>query len=482
MFKQLCQALVLIASLAGMAAGVPVRGERASRSGSFGEPVRYYVTADAPGTHVTTPGVPAFGVNVDGVCVVDNWTQWWMGSGALISDRHVLTAGHMGYPGDDFEVWFDLPAGPVSIQSVDFIPHPLYLDDEVSWGSIETGFDIAIIELAEDAPPEVPRYPIYTGTGEVGVVGVKSGYGDTGDGWTGATFWDGAKRAGLNLYDTTGEDTMARFASWGAWPVQPGAYLAYDFDSGLPDNDAFGYVGLPELGYGPDEVNSAPGDSGGPTFINDGGQWKVAGVTSWGIGFNDLPDASPGTTDSSFGELSFDSRVSSYADFINSILTGVPLDGGFKGSFAPASWFIYDDAGGSVDFSQAPYRVRLTGGDSGIQGVTYFTTLAPAPGTVAFDWNYGTWDDPEYDVFGYFRGLDAYVVTDGWELFGSVSFPVSAGEEFGFWLYTEDGLYGEGVANVYNFSFVIIPEPSTLALCVLFGLSAAVRRRRRARL
>ena len=87
-----------------------------------------------------------------------------------------------------------------------------------------------------------------------------------------------------------------------------------------------------------------------------------------------------------------------------------------------------------------------------------------------------------YKRQGYFRGLDAYVVTDGSELFGSESFPVSAGEEFGFWLYSEDGLYGEGVANVYNFSFVIIAEPSTLALCVLFGLSAAVRRRRRARL
>jgi hypothetical protein len=53
--------------------------------------------------------------------------------------------------------------------------------------------------------------------------------------------------------------------------------LVYDFDNGNAANDGFGVLyGIHDLGVGDGEVNSAPGDSGSPTFI-DG---KIVGINS----------------------------------------------------------------------------------------------------------------------------------------------------------------------------------------------------------
>jgi secreted trypsin-like serine protease len=84
------------------------------------------------------------------------------------------------------------------------------------------------------------------------------------------------------------------------------------------------------------EVNTASGDSGGPAFI-DG---KIAGVTVYGdtlntrfcglAGFSNQTDNSCGIENSSWGELSFDTRVSSYAGWIDGVMAqSVP---------EPATW------------------------------------------------------------------------------------------------------------------------------------------------
>jgi secreted trypsin-like serine protease len=100
----------------------------------------------------------------------------------------------------------------------------------------------------------------------------------------------------------------------------------YDFDNGLARNDAFGaYFGKSDLGLGDFEVDSAPGDSGGPTFING----LLAGVTSFGLTFTDEKDSSgqytlcsPANPDvlcginSTFGEFAGDTRVSGYNQWI----------------------------------------------------------------------------------------------------------------------------------------------------------------------
>ena len=125
----------------------------------------------------------------------------------------------------------------------------------------------------------------------------------------------------------------------------------WDLDNGLAANDAFGSVGLPDLGLGMNEVNIAPGDSGGPTFLAG----KIAGVHSFGAAFTDAsgnllcpPDvetpanllgAAGCKLDSSFGEFGGDIRVSSFQAFIDAALVPEPgavllMVGGFAGLLA----------------------------------------------------------------------------------------------------------------------------------------------------
>jgi len=103
----------------------------------------------------------------------------------------------------------------------------------------------------------------------------------------------------------------------------PGSVLQYDFDNGKSQNDAFGFFfDNPGLGLGQPEVNSAPGDSGGPTLTSG----VITGITSYGVRlqtiFGSTSDVD-GELNSSFGEFGGDTRVSKYASFIDGITGGV---------------------------------------------------------------------------------------------------------------------------------------------------------------
>jgi hypothetical protein len=284
------------------------------------------VVSDAVGSHATTPGERAFGVNVDGVVQLAFADGFPVASAALISDRHVLTAAHVidlnedgtvdPFVVDELLVYFDLPGGRVAVPVQGAV-----LPDE--WSGFPEGWedragiewaelhDIAIIELASDAPDVAPRYPLYGGQGEVGQRVVVVGYGATGRGDTGMQFTglDFPKRAGLNRYE----------ADTGRFATVPNSLL-YDFDSGLEENNALALLGVDsDLGFGADEVLAAAGDSGGPVFLGD----AIAGVTLAGFGGeDDLPTDATAEADSSWGELSVDIRVSYYRDFITAATGG----------------------------------------------------------------------------------------------------------------------------------------------------------------
>ncbi|GAA6617930.1 trypsin-like serine protease [Scytonema sp. NUACC26] len=277
-----------------------------------------YVTAENPVHAVINPGMGFDGV-VD--LLIKSDTENFGCSGSLLtSGRHILTAAHCFTDGNQniitnsIKVFFDLPTGSTSRKSANLFIHPDWTDDF----SIING-DIAIVELASEAPITAERYDIYRTTDEFGKIGIKVGYGNSGHGNEGDVSWDGLKRLGKNIYDAPGEmlSTLPQLATF---PV-PSAVLAYDFDNGLPANDAFGmYFNISDTGLGLDEVNSAPGDSGGPTFING----LIAGITSFGTCYA-YPECSGSDIDnilnSSFGEFSGDTRVSTYANWIDSILS-----------------------------------------------------------------------------------------------------------------------------------------------------------------
>jgi len=58
-----------------------------------------------------------------------------------------------------------------------------------------------------------------------------------------------------------------------------------------------------------DEGNTAAGDSGGPGYLDTGGKLQIASITSGGT-----------TENSELGDVSFNTRVDAFADWVNAIL------------------------------------------------------------------------------------------------------------------------------------------------------------------
>ena len=292
--------------------------QRYLMSADLGEAIEpYYVAAFDP-NHIITPldqftGVVRLEVQVGGSA--------FGGTGALLhSRRHILTAAHLfpsGFGATQVLFQNSTTSELRSVPASRVFIHPNFN------GNVGQGFDIAIVELASDAPGFAQSYTLQRTGNEIGIAGEKVGYGQTGTGTSGSTPGTfGTRRDGLNRYDALAPQEL--FAG------PPDTALAYDFDSGSPANDAFGFFfGLPHLGYGADEVSAAPGDSGGPTFLAPA---TVSGITSYGVG-QVATDVSPGVTNSSFGEFAVDTRVSSFAGWVDSlttksIVTGADAGGG----------------------------------------------------------------------------------------------------------------------------------------------------------
>ena len=91
----------------------------------------------------------------------------------------------------------------------------------------------------------------------------------------------------------------------------------------------------------------ANGDSGGPSFIQVAGTWELVGIHSFigspgpPLDIDDKPDPN-----SSFGELSGDTRLAFYAQWIDSV-TGVP---------EPGSWALI--VAGLIGIGAATRRSR----------------------------------------------------------------------------------------------------------------------------
>lgn len=266
-------------------------------------------TVDSPANHVVAPGTPGNPSPYGGVVTIVD--SLGLGSGSLLSTasrRYILTAAHVvadtnavPAPLASITVTFDTPTGPVNIGASALYVHPLF--NGLPWTG---GHDIAVIELASPAPAGVPAYTVYRDSSEIGQVFAKVGYGLYGTGTTGylQTNFDGQKRLGQNTYDTIND-------IYGDYPDG----LAYDFDNGSPENDALGVLfNINHLGIGTNEISGAPGDSGGPNFING----EIAGVTSYGIAYLGTHDVLPGLQ-GSFGDMGVDARVSLYAGWIDAI-------------------------------------------------------------------------------------------------------------------------------------------------------------------
>ena len=290
-----------------------------------------------------TPENPAFKNGVGSIFIEFTSTTpgGFICTASAISPTHILTAGHCLRNGADTitRVRFILPNNGGILEGTGFSVNPLFDELEPFVGAFAPG-DVAVIELSEPVPTGVDIYDLYRETEELGLPTQHYGHGRSGVGGTGATgdadFFYG--RTGQNQYDEL-------FAPLIGSPLFE--QLIHDFDSGTAANDAAPWWYSPaflcptslengvgnagkcnvargqggqyrDKGFGEFEVGIAPGDSGGPGFI-DG---KIAGVHSFGFtyfcGFYtaSAPDATCGL-DSSYGEMAGDARVSANADWID---------------------------------------------------------------------------------------------------------------------------------------------------------------------
>jgi hypothetical protein len=269
------------------------------------------ITSDSAGSHSVVPGTITFGLNLDGIVSFEREGAS-IGTGVLISDRHILTAAHVAEFVDplSYQAQFYLPSGNLG---VDLVPMQARYPDRWS-ESGRNEADIAILELATDAPAAAQRYTLYGLDDEVGKSAVIAGHGAIGLGTLGGRDLSGdlVLHAGWNRIEVRAEDLSDDIVD-----AAPGDMLAFDFDSGLPANNVLDLLGTSsDLGFGVDEVGVYIGDSGGPLFI-DG---AIAGVHRAIVGRLDGDYTT--AEDGSWGELGLVTRVSSFRDFITSATDG----------------------------------------------------------------------------------------------------------------------------------------------------------------
>jgi hypothetical protein len=246
-------------------------------------------------------------------------TYGFAASGTLIAPDWILTAAHV--VDDATSLTFNIDGN--SYSAAQWAYHS-------KWnGDLAAGYDIALVKL--NSAPGIAPATRYTGSSEVGAVGTSVGYGKTGTGLTGATTFDGLKRAGQNRIDQY-------------YSTRSNRILVSDFDNPTNSNDSF-YGSSTPLDL---EYLIAPGDSGGGLFVDFGSGPQLVGVHSFGA-------ARDGLIDSDYGDISGHTRVSSFNSWIDSILSGGSGGGGSGGKGGKGRPFLADEMGfDAVWFTAVP--------------------------------------------------------------------------------------------------------------------------------
>lgn len=255
------------------------------------------------------------GQGFDGVVRVSSGGYY--GSGVLLYDgQAVLTAAHLfANPASGASVHFETSAGSqtVSASRIALLP---------GYDPSQENDDLALVWLSGRAPVTANRYALYRGSDEIGQTMTMVGYGLPGSGDGGTASADSGGPLRLKTNNQFDADAAALKSGLGAamgWAPLAGTQLVADFDNGSSAQDALGrLIGLPGAGLGQNEGMIAPGDSGGPAFING----QLAGIASYIASLN-LGSIHPdldGTVNSSFGEIGAWQRVSHYQQWIDQSL------------------------------------------------------------------------------------------------------------------------------------------------------------------
>lgn len=345
-----------------------------------GEVAKAIVTPDESVSGLVDP------FDFSGVAALTGAGNFYCSSSLLPGGLHLLTAAHClinqngeFYPdtvGSTTAI-FNLDNEPIFSSDFTISPNTNTMFEEIAvtdffvfpdFNTFSLEGDIAILKLAKPAPTSIEQYDIYRGSDEISQIFTIVGYGDTGIGSEGfdESLFDGRKRFGQNQFDAfidifSGASQLPEEF----FPKDTTSQLLFDFDNGNLENDAFGvHFGIPDLGLGLNEVTPGQGDSGGPSFLfDDEGNKLIAGITSYG--FSDVWDINgdgiidirlfpdnpitdvviEGVANASFGEFAGNTRVSTYANFIDDVMAGkvrptasVPEPSSILGTIIVGTW------------------------------------------------------------------------------------------------------------------------------------------------
>ena len=253
------------------------------------------------------------GMGYDGVVRLSH--AGFYASGVLLfGGRAVLTAAHLfAETTGPTTVFFETTRGQQSISASHFLRHPGHDD--------QGNNDLALVWLSSAAPSSADRYNLYRDTDEIGQVFSFVGYGRAGTGSVGVNTSsqnspEALRLKASNQFDAEGAQLKSILGAAMLWTPQVGTQLVADFDNGLPANDALGrLMGRHDLGQGLNEGLIAPGDSGGPAFING----QIAAIASYtsNLSLGSIQPDIDTQPNSSFGELAAWQRISAYQQWID---------------------------------------------------------------------------------------------------------------------------------------------------------------------
>ena len=156
----------------------------------------------------------------------------------------------------------------------------------------------------------------------------------------------------------------------------------------------------------------------------------------------------------------------------------------FDGDYALDNWTLTTGGDGSVSPSSgSASSITLTGNSSPDPGFTDYTVGVTASGTLSFDWTYSSTDLATFDTGGYVLNGARTDLALGFPsaIAMTVSIAVNAGDIFGFYVESFDGIGDPGILTVNNFNAppAVVPVPAAAWLfgsaLGLFGLSSRRR-------
>lgn len=232
------------------------------------------------------------------------------GSGVLIAPNWVLTAWHVasGYVSNPADAIFGIGGGFYSGAEV----YNLAALGSNTSTVVTNGTDLTLIKLSTSVVGVDPA-SLYMGNSEVGKTVSVIGFGSGGSGTSGASLGAGVKRGMRNTIDfyvepVPGGDPGEIQSS----ATRTNTFIS-DFDDNTAANNTTGSSAWLDL-----EGNVAGGDSGGGLFIEENGQYLLAGISSF-AGWGPSPAVPFG-----YGSISGFTSVSGNMGWIQNTINPVP--------------------------------------------------------------------------------------------------------------------------------------------------------------